>query len=110
MRPLRIAVGVLGLALLGVVIWAAVAGGDLHGSFLQQGAVLTTLPWGLATLLDLYIGFVFFSVIVLLTERSWLRAALWAAPIFVLGNIWTAVWLVLRLPTLLRRLNQPDPS
>jgi hypothetical protein len=108
MNPLRIAVGVLGLLLLGVVLWAALLGGDLHGGFWQQGAVLVTLPWGVATLFDLYVGFVFFAVIVFLTERSWLRAALWAAPIFILGNIWSAVWLALRLPLLIQRLARAD--
>lgn len=108
MTALRATIGVLGLILLGVVLWAAFFGGDLHGSFAQQGSVLVTLPWGVATLFDLYIGFVFFAVVVFFTERSWLRAALWAVPIFLLGNIWTAVWLALRLPTLVQRLGRTD--
>ena len=76
--PPGAAIGILGLALLGLVIWAAFAMQELHGSFLDQFAVVTTLPWGTAALVDLYVGFVFFSVIVFLTERSWIVAALWA--------------------------------
>lgn len=108
MAGLRILVGVLGVALLAAVIWAAFAGVDLHGTFLQQGGVLTTLPWGVATLVDLYVGFAFFAVIVFLAERSWVAALVWALPIFVLGNIWSAVWLIMKLPSLARRLNRPD--
>lgn len=108
MAGLRILVGVLGVALLAAVLWAAFAGADLHGTFLQQGGVLTTLPWGIATLTDLYVGFAFFAVIVFLAERSWIAALVWALPIFVLGNIWAAVWLVMKLPSLARRLNRPD--
>jgi hypothetical protein len=108
MTPLRILVGVLGGALLVAILWAAFAGGALHGSFLQQLSVVTTLPWGIGMLADLYVGFALIAVIVFLAERSWLNALLWAAPIFVLGNIWTAVWLVTRLPSLARRLNRPD--
>lgn len=108
MNVLRAAIGILGLVMLGFIIWAAVAMSDLHGSFLDQFAVVTTLPWGITALVDLYIGFVFFAVIVFLTERSWLIAALWAAPILILGNVWAAVWLVIRLPHLAKQLSKPD--
>ena len=108
MNVLRAAIGILGLALLGLIIWAAVGMTDLHGAFLDQFAVLTTLPWGIAGLADLVIGFVFFSVIVFLTERSWVVAALWSAPIFILGNVWAAVWLIIRLPHLAKQLSKPD--
>jgi hypothetical protein len=104
MSPLRAAIGVLGLALLGVIAWAALAGGDLHGTLAQQFAVITTLPWGVASVFDLYVGFVLFGVIIFLSERSWVSAALWAAPLLVLGNIWAAVWLVVRFPRLVQRL------
>ncbi len=108
MNVLRAAIAILGLALLGLVLWAAFAMQDLHGTFLDQLAVLTTLPWGIAGLADLYVGFVLFASLVFLTERSWVVAALWAAPIFVLGNIWTALWFVIRLPHLAKQLSKPD--
>jgi hypothetical protein len=108
MNVLRAAIGILGLALLGLVIWAAVAMQNLHGTFFDQLAVVTTLPWGIAMLADLYVGFVLFASIVFLTERSWLVAALWAAPVFILGNIWAALWLVIRLPHLAKQLSKPD--
>jgi Protein of unknown function (DUF1475) len=108
MTLLRALIGIGGLALLGVVLWAAFALQDLHGAFLDQVSVLTTLPWGVATLSDLYLGFFLFAVLVFLTERSWAVAALWAAPIFLLGNIWAALWFVIRLPHLAKQLSRPD--
>lgn len=108
MNVLRAAIGIIGLALLGLVIWAAFSMQDLHGTFFDQLAVLTTLPWGVAALADLYIGFLLLAVLVFLTERSWVIAALWAAPIFILGNIWAALWFVIRLPHLTKQLSKPD--
>jgi hypothetical protein len=108
MNILRAAIGICGLALLGLVLWSLFAKQDLHGGFIDQLAVLTTLPWGMSALVDLYVGFVLFATLVFLTERSWLVAALWAAPVFVLGNIWSALWFVIRLPHLAKQLSKPD--
>lgn len=108
MNVLRAAVAILGFAMVALILWAAFAKPDLHGTFLDQFNVLTTMPWGVASLADLVIGFAFFAIIVFLTERSWVVAALWAAPIFILGNAWSAVWLVIRLPHLAKQLSKPD--
>jgi hypothetical protein len=108
MNIVRAAIGIGGLALLGLVLWAAFSMSDLHGSFLEQLGVMLTLPWGVATLADLYVGFLLFAILVFLTERSWIIAALWAAPVFFLGNIWAALWFVIRLPHLAKQLSKPD--
>lgn len=108
MNIVRAAIGICGLALLGLLIWAMFAKQDLHGSFMQQFAVVTTLPWGVAALADLYVGFVLFATLVFLTERSWIVAALWAIPVFVVGNVWSALWFVIRLPHLAKQLSKPD--
>jgi hypothetical protein len=100
MNVLRAAVALLGLALLGLVLWAALAKHELHGDFFTQFDVLTTLPWSIATIADLYVGLLLMAALMFLVERSLVSAALWAAPLLVLGNIWAALWLVIRLPRL----------
>lgn len=108
MTVLRLVTAVLGLALLGAIVWASMNSGPLHGSLVDQGGVMLTLPWGVVTLLDLYIGFAFMAVIIMLAERSWLVGLLWALPLFFLGNVWAAVWLLIRLPSLAQRLSRVD--
>ena len=108
MTPLRAGIGIAGLALLGLILWAAFAMTDLHGSFLDQFGVVASLPWGMVSLADLYLGFLLFAVLVYFTERSWWMAALWAAPVFFLGNVWAALWFVVRLPYLAKQLSKPD--
>ncbi|MGE0829026.1 MAG: hypothetical protein AB7O04_06710 [Hyphomonadaceae bacterium] len=109
MNALRVVIGMAGLALLGLVVWAVFAYAELHGDFLQQFGVVASLPWGLVGLVDLYVGFLIFAVLVFITERSWWLAALWALPVFVLGNFWAALWFVLRLPHLVQRLSSNEP-
>lgn len=108
MNIVRAAIGVCGFALLGLILWALFSKQDLHGDFMDQLAVMTTLPWGAVSLADLYVGFILFATLVFLTERSWIVAALWAAPVFILGNVWSALWFVIRLPHLAKQLSKPD--
>ncbi len=110
MTILRIFVAILSLALAGAIVWATLntGGNSLHGDFWQQGGAIMTLPWGLVAMIDLYVGFSFFAILMVLAERSFIAGLLWAAPIFVLGNVWAAIWLLIRLPGLAQRLTRPD--
>jgi Protein of unknown function (DUF1475) len=108
MNVVRAIIAIGGVALLGLIVWAALAKQELHGGFFDQFAVVTTLPWGIVTLVDLYLGFALFAVLVFVTERSWMMALFWAAPVFVLGNVWAALWFVIRLPLLVRFLRKPE--
>lgn len=107
MSALRIAVAVLALVLLGVIVWAIAQTGSLS-DFRYETEALLEQPWGLVSIVDLYVGLGMIAMIMVLTERSFVAGVLWALPLFVLGNIWTAVWLLLRLPSLAERLSRPD--
>ena len=78
MNVLRAAIGIFGLALLGLLIWAALSMQDLHGSFADQLAVLTTLPWGVVTCLLMPLGL----------ERLALVPMGWGIDV----TIWVAQW------------------
>jgi hypothetical protein len=108
MNVLRALVGIGGLALLGLILWAGFLQVELHGGVIDQFGVIAALPWGVVSLADLYVGFLLFAIVVFLTERSFVTAALWAAPVFLLGNIWAAFWFAIRLPDLARRLAKRD--
>ncbi len=103
MPLLRITIGLSGIALAALIIRAFYA-----GDFWVEGAWLTSMPWGIVSLADLYLGFLVIAVVIALVERSaW--AAFWIIPIPFLGNVWTVIWFVYRLPMLsrcLRRTNQ----
>jgi hypothetical protein len=100
----RIAIGSAGLAFFALVIWASFTG-DIG----QEFAVMMAMPWGQVSIADLYLGFFLYALIVFLVEEKRLVACFWALPIFVLGNVWAALWLVLRLPTIIARLSPKQP-
>jgi hypothetical protein len=93
---------VLSFAFAALIVWAVKT-----GDFRAEGAWLVSHAWGIVSLSDLYIGFLVSSVIIAFFEKP-RAAALWIIPIPFLGNVWTLVWLALRLPALSIRLSQPD--
>jgi len=68
------------LAMTGVLVY-----GFSVGNFLSEGAVLTSMPWGIVSLVDLYTGFVLFSGWIVFRERSLPVALLWVAAMMTLG-------------------------
>ena len=53
-------------------------------------------PWGLVTLLDVSLGAVCMSAVILTQESDKRTGLMWAVPIFVLGHVVSAAWVVVR--------------
>jgi hypothetical protein len=95
-------VALLGAGFAGLIVYAA-----LRGDFGAEFGAITAMPWGQVSLADLYLGFVLYALAVLAVERSWGMRALWALPVFVMGNVWPCVWIVVRWRVILARLGYP---
>lgn len=98
MTLLRIIYALLGAILTWLIIFAV-----RSGDFWEAGHWLTSDPWGIVTMVDLYCGLTISAAIIGIFERNW-KALFWIIPLPFLGNVWTIVWFVLRLPELTRRL------
>ena len=66
----------------------------LHGDFRGEGGLLLGLPWGRATLVDVYVGLVLFCGWVLRRESSGRVAAFWVAAILATGNLATCCYVL----------------
>jgi hypothetical protein len=76
-----------GLLLALTLLWASQT-----GDFGAEGAQLMRMPWGLATLADLYLGFALFACWVLARESHRAVAIAWIAALCVLGNVVAALY------------------
>ena len=94
---------VLAALVLGVLIVRAFGLADFFEAFARIGAD----PWGLVSLVDLYLGFVLLAVIIATVETR-LAAIAWIVGLFVLGNLLGALWFAWRLPMLHARLSRSD--
>ncbi|MEO0497130.1 MAG: hypothetical protein AAF141_07125 [Pseudomonadota bacterium] len=98
-QAIRIIAAIGGLILAVAIFWAFGV-----EPFWDGVEVVTSSPWGQVTLIDLYLGFVLHAVLIFIFERDTLQKLIWVLPIFFLGNVWTAIWFVLRAPQIVARL------
>lgn len=74
------------LALLGVAAMTAVLiYAFTVGNLGQEGSIILSMPWGIVSLVDLYVGFFLFSGWIAYREKSLVRSAIWIALVMVLG-------------------------
>ena len=74
------------ISFLGILAMTAVlVYGFTVGDFFGEGGQLTAMPWGIVSLVDLYTGFILFSMWIIYREKSLLVAILWTVGMMVLG-------------------------
>ncbi len=88
------------IALLGIVAMTAVliyafTAGDLS----QEGSVLLSMPWGIVSLVDLYVGFTLFSGWIVYREKSLVRSVIWVVLMMILGFFTASLYVFIALQT-----------
>ena len=88
------------ISLLGLLaMTAALIYGFTAGDFLQDGAELLSNPWGIVSIVDLYVGFMLFSGWIIYREKSLGRAIIWVFFMMVLGFFTGALYTFIALQT-----------
>ena len=88
------------LALLGLLAMAAVLiYGFTVGDFSGEGQVLLSMPWGIVSLVDLYVGFILFSGWIIYREESLFRSIVWVLFMMVLGFFTASLYTLIALQT-----------
>ena len=62
--------------------------GFVIGNFTAEGSQLLSMPWGIVSLVDLYVGFSLFSCWIVFREKSTVRSIFWVVLVMVTG-FWT---------------------
>jgi uncharacterized membrane protein len=71
--------------------------GFVYGDFFAEGKIISSMPWGHVSLIDVYVGFAIVGGWIIYRENNIRRSILWIAGLFFLGNfiaclyIWIAV-------------------
>ena len=89
------AISLLGLlAMTAVLIYAFT-----YGDFIEDGSDLLSNPWGIVSLVDLYVGFILFSGWIIYREDSLIRSIVWVFFMMVLGFFTGALYTYIALQT-----------
>ena len=82
------------LAMTGILIY-----GFTVGNFSSEGAKLVAMPWGIVSLVDLYVGFTLFSCWIVFREKTVLPSITWVILMMVLGFWAGALYTFIALQT-----------
>ena len=87
-----------GLSILGIVAMTAVLFyGFTEGSFFDDGGELLRNPWGIVSIVDLYVGFTLFSLWIAFREKSVWISVLWIISVMILGFFAASVYVFYHL-------------
>ncbi len=82
------------LAMTGILIY-----GFTVGNFSAEGAKLLAMPWGIVSLVDLYVGFVLFSGWIVFREKALVPSVIWVILMMILGFWAGALYTLIALQT-----------
>lgn len=89
-----------GIALLGLLAMTAVLiYGFTVGNFSVEGAQLLKMPWGIVSMVDLYVGFILFSGWIIYREKALLPSIIWVILMMVMGFWAGALYTFIALQT-----------
>lgn len=89
------AISLLGL----LVMTVALIYGFTVGNFKEDGAALLSNPWGIVSIVDLYVGFILFSGWIIYREKSVIRSIIWVVLMMVLGFFTGSLYTFIALQT-----------
>lgn len=80
-----------------IAMTIALLNGFINGSFFEDGSVILNNPWGVVSLVDLYVGFILFAIWIAFRENSLLKAVLWIISLMILGFFIGALYVFINL-------------
>lgn len=82
-----------------IAMSTALIHGFMQGDLLNEGRTLLSMPWGVVSLVDLYIGFTLFSCWIAYREKSLAGAVAWIFCVMALGFFAASLYILVALQT-----------
>jgi len=71
--------------------------GFINGNFINDGKELLSNPWGIMSMIDLYVGFTLFSMWIFYREKNIVKSLVWSILMMVLGFFTACIYVLLAL-------------
>jgi len=69
--------------------------GFINGDFFKDGGELLSNPWGVMSLIDLYVGFTLFSMWIGFREKNKVSALIWIVLMMILGFFTASIYILI---------------
>lgn len=66
----------------------------MNGDFFTDGGALLDNPWGVMSLIDLYVGFALFSIWIVYREKSNWKMILWVVNMMIFGFLTGSIYVL----------------
>lgn len=76
---------------------AGLLNGFINGNFSKDGAALLANPWGVMSMIDLYVGFILFSMWIVFREKNIFYIIVLVAMMMVFGFLTATLYIALNL-------------
>jgi hypothetical protein len=80
-----------------LVMIGGLLNGFINGNFFEDGAQLMDNPWGVMSLIDLYVGFTLFAMWIAFRESSILSAVIWIVLLMIFGFLISSIYIWIQL-------------
>lgn len=87
-----------------VITWLGLAAmtfglinGFVNGDFMKDGKELMANPWGVMSMIDLYVGFILFSMWIFYRENNILKSIIWTILMMILGFFTACIYVLIAL-------------
>jgi uncharacterized membrane protein YqaE (UPF0057 family) len=77
-----------------ILMIVGLSNGFINGNFSEDGSLLLSNPWGIVSLVDLYVGFVLFSMWIVFREKNVVKAVVLVFLMMVLGFLTGALYVL----------------
>ncbi|WP_422485480.1 DUF1475 family protein [Gudongella sp. DL1XJH-153] len=76
---------------------AALYYGFTEGNFFVDGGMILDNPWGIVSMVDLYVGFILFSMWIFFREKNILSSIIWTIAMMVFGFLTGSLYVAIHL-------------
>ncbi len=76
-----------------ILMIVGLSNGFINGNFSEDGSMILSNPWGIVSLVDLYVGFVLFSMWIVFREKNIIKAVVLVVLMMVFGFLTGALYL-----------------
>ncbi len=82
-----------------ITMLVALLYGFIFANFFSEGSLIISVPWGIITLIDIYISFLVFCGWIIYREKTIYAKIIWVIFVLVLGSFTIAIYLFIAFQT-----------